>query len=149
MAQNSREVFFRPEELSRTAKLLSPQIFNLCQLLLNQSTRPFTIVPLRAMQYLSIISRSEIIFIDGNGRYHSRGEFTGRCIGYAWQFTSNSPRTSICESVDYDFVRYCDERSSDEYRLVTEFSRDADSQLKKNYREKYQNWQCEIIPLKQ
>jgi len=83
-----QETFFRPEEISRSTQKLSASIFNAYRLLLTRSSGDCVFVPLRSIQFQSVATEHEIIFIDSYGPYHSQKESAGRCISYAWQFSS-------------------------------------------------------------
>ena len=125
------EKIFRPEEISRSTQKLSASIFNAYRLLLSRSNGDCVFVPLRPIQFQSVATDREIIFIDSYGPYHSQKGSAGRCISYAWQFSSAMTRHSLIEPVEYDCVCYCRNPDSTGTRLITEFNQAVDDCLAK------------------
>ena len=125
------ETFFRPDEISRSAKVLAASIYNTYRLLLSRCDGNSIFVPLRSMQFQSLSTPNEVIFIDGCGAYHSEGQSAGRCISYAWQFSSPMNRQSLTESVGYEWVCYCQDSDSMERRLPAEYQREVRNYLAK------------------
>jgi hypothetical protein len=126
-----QETFFRPEEISRSTQKLSASIFNAYRLLLTRSSGDCVFVPLRSIQFQAVATKLEIIFIDSYGPYHSQQGSAGRCISYAWQFSSAMTRHSLIEPVEYDCICYCHDPNSTGTRLITEFDRAVDDYLAK------------------
>ena len=144
-----QETFFRPDEISRKSKVLAASIFNAYRLLLSRSDGNCVFVPMRSMQFQSVATANEVIFIDSYGAYHSHGESAGRCISYAWQFSAPLNRDSLTQSVKYEWVCYCQNSVSMDSRLPAEFHREVEYHLSKFPRETDQNFNLNISPLKQ
>ena len=144
-----QETFFRPVEIFRSRKVLAASIFNAYRLLLSRSDGNCVFVPLRSMQFQSVATANEIIFIDSYGAYHSQGESAGRCISHAWQFSAPMNRHSLTQSVDYEWVCYCQNSVSMGSRLPAEYHREVENHLSKLPGETRQNFKLSIIPLKQ
>ena len=141
------ETFFRPVAISQSAKVLAASIFNAYRLLLNRSDGNCVFVPLRSMQFQSVATANEVIFIDSYGIYHSEGESAGRCISYAWQFSTPMNRQSITEPVDYEWVCYCQDSDSMEIRLPAEYHREVGNYLAKLPAQNHRDFKLKIIPL--
>jgi hypothetical protein len=144
-----QETFFRPDEISRKSKVLAASIFNAYRLLLSRSDGNCVFVPMRSIQFQSVATANEVIFIDSYGAYHSHGESAGRCISYAWQFSAPLNRDSLTQSVNYEWVCYCQNSVSMDSRLPAEYHREVEYHLSKFSRETDQNFNLNIIPLKQ
>ena len=116
------ETFFRPEEYSRTAVMLSADTYNLCRLLLSGSTTDYLFVPVRSMQYLAVITNHEILFVDSQDYAIKDGE-GGRVVVLSWQTESTGRRSSLDEPVPIEVVYYKAGMESVQLRLMSEFPR--------------------------
>jgi hypothetical protein len=79
------ETFFRPVELSRERLAIPAALFNRCRVLRKRSPTRHLFVPIRNMQYLTVVDSDEIIFVDSNGGYAVQDGQGGRIIKLAWQ----------------------------------------------------------------
>lgn len=91
------ETFYRPAELSREARTLPAEIYNLAHRLLKRAATGCLFVPLRGMQFLAVLDADEIIFVDREGR---------RLIDLAWQRFVPQARRSLEDPVPYEAVYY-------------------------------------------
>src|SRR4030067_2643842 len=91
------ETFYRPAELSREARTLPAEIYNLAHVLLKRTAGGCLFVPLRGMQFLAVLDDKEFIFVDREGR---------RMIELAWMHFAPQVRQSIDETGFYDAVFY-------------------------------------------
>lgn len=91
------ETFYRPAELSREARTLPAEIYNLAHRLLRRAATGCLFVPLRGLQFLAVLDADEIIFVDREGR---------RLIELAWQRFAPQTRRSLEDPVPYDVVYY-------------------------------------------
>ena len=108
-----RESFYRPDTvLGRESRELSARVYNLAHLLLHRCTEPCLFVPIRSMQYLAVLDRDEIIFVDANNRPY---------IELAWQDFRPQNRAGLDDPVPFDLVYYLPQGSETMRRLVGEF----------------------------
>jgi len=91
------ETFYRPAELSREARTLPAEIYNLAHRLLKRTASDCLFVPLRGLQFLAVLDADEIIFVDREGR---------RLIELAWQRFVPQTRRSLEDPVPYEAVYY-------------------------------------------
>lgn len=119
-----RETFFRPDrEYRRASSTLPADLHNGLRLLLSREETPGgrgqVFLPIRALQYLAIADREEVIFVDGNGPYAHRDGEGGRPIAIAWR-PADTPRASLTDPVPYDIVYYAPGLEALQRRLVGE-----------------------------
>ncbi|HJV94759.1 MAG TPA: hypothetical protein VJ608_01930 [Albitalea sp.] len=91
------ETFYRPAELSREARTLPADIYNLAHHLLTRAGTGCLFVPIRSMQFLAVLDADEVIFVDREGR---------RLIELAWQRFAPQTRRSLEDPVPYEVVYY-------------------------------------------
>jgi len=91
------ETFYRPAELSREARTLPAEIYNLAHRLLKRTASDCLFVPLRGLQFLAVLDADEVIFVDREGR---------RLIELAWQRFVPQTRRSLEDPVPYEAVYY-------------------------------------------
>ena len=116
------EVFFRPPEVERLPSTLAADLYNATQRLLARSRTGCAFVPIRSMQYIGVIDRAEIVFVDSQA-YAQQGEQGGRLIVIAWQPRPAPERASLAEPVPRDVVFYERNLADVQRRLVGEFGR--------------------------
>ncbi len=114
------ETFFRPDEIARERTTIPARLFNRCRLLLARCDSDHVFVPVRSMQYQSVIDQQEIIFVD-NHAYAVRDGTGGRLIALSWVFGHAGPRSSLDEPVPMELVMYAEESRSLHRRLMAEF----------------------------
>jgi len=115
-----RETFFRPPEHSRRQSALRAALYNALQLLLRRHEGGSLFVPIRSMQYLAVVEREEVIFVDSQGGYaHQDGE-GGRIIRIAWRPAPPEQRASLSEPVPCEVVFYFPDLKEVQWRLMSE-----------------------------
>lgn len=105
---------YRDAELGRESRHLPAQVYNLTRRLISRSPSGIAFVPIRSMQYLAILDREEIVFIDH--QYKNR-------IEIAWQRFRPQGRASLDEAVPYEAVLYDPNAAATMQRLTGEFPR--------------------------
>ena len=98
MTESVTKTFFLPEEVERRAFTLPADIYNLAHTLLARSEFDCVFVPIRSLQYLGVITHSEIVFVDTQA-YAFNQEQGGRLIMLAWKFLHTGTRDSLQEPV--------------------------------------------------
>lgn len=88
---------YRDQEVAREHRQLSAATYNLAHTLLAKSQSGNLFIPIRTMQYLAILDREELIFLDG----------VRKCwIDIAWRSFHPQSRLSLDEPVSYVAVYY-------------------------------------------
>jgi hypothetical protein len=91
------------------------------------------------MQFLAVMDKNEIIFVDSQSYAVSKDE-GGRLILIAWQFPCSHDRAALTDSMPCEVVFYERKNSDIQLRLITEF-RQALESLDQRYRN-------ELLPAK-
>lgn len=102
----------RNAELQRELRLLPAAVYNTAHLLLEHSNEGVVFVPIRSMQYLAVIDREEIIFLDSENK---------NWVELAWQNFRPQQRNSLDEPVPYEVVYYDPTAAETMKRLLGEF----------------------------
>ncbi len=127
------ETFFLPTEVERRPWSVPAALYNLYRALLSRSETGHVFVPIRTMQFLAVMDKKEIIFVDSQSYAVSKDE-GGRLILIAWQFPHSHDRDSLSDAMPCEIVFY-DHRSNDiQLRLIAEF-RQALETLDQRYRD--------------
>jgi hypothetical protein len=103
---------YRDSELRREARHLPAEAYNTAHLLLEHSKSGVVFVPIRSMQYLAVIDRDEIIFLDSENK---------SWVEIAWQNFRPQQRIALTEPVPYEAVYYSQNASETMKRLLGEF----------------------------
>jgi hypothetical protein len=127
------ETFFLPKEAGRNSWSVPAEIYNLYRSLQVRSETGYVFVPIRTLQYLAVLDKHEIIFVDSLSYAVSKDE-GGRLILIAWKFASMHERDSLSEPVPCEVVFYERMNSEIQLRLVTEF-RQAMELVDQRYRD--------------
>jgi hypothetical protein len=106
------ETFERGDALARIETALPAITYNLTRILLAESERDCVFVPIRPMQYMAVIDREEIIFVDSQYK---------RWIEVAWRGFHPGDRASLDRPVAYQAVYYTPEGAELQRRLQAEF----------------------------
>lgn len=130
------ESFFRGAPILHKPAALSAELYNLSRILLSRAENGAVFVPIRAMQYLAVIDREEIIFVDA---IRSRST-----VVLAWRHFDPRVRLSITDPVSYEIYTYVAHTTEVALRLPGEFRR-AMLQLKDKQRP---NATAEVLPLR-
>ncbi len=104
---------YRDAELQREPRRLPATLYNTAHLLLEHSTDGVVFVPIRSMQFLAVIDREEIIFLDAEHKSQ---------VDIAWQHFRPQLRESLADPVPYEAVYYCDNAEKTMTRLLVEFA---------------------------
>jgi rubrerythrin len=121
MATISQETFFRPIEVNRKAWTIPAEAYNRVRALLTQSKEKNVFVPIRTMQFLAVLDKNEIVFIDADGGYRYQDNEGGRIIQLAWQHFGPHVRESLLEPVPCEIVYYSKNAEQTMKRLYREF----------------------------
>lgn len=105
-------ICYRDTELLREPRQLPAKIYNTAHLLLEHSREGVVFVPIRAMQYLAVIDREEIIFLIGEHKNR---------VEIAWQNFHPQRRETLTGPVPYDAVYYKPNTNETMQRLHAEF----------------------------
>lgn len=103
---------YRSNETSRETCSLPAKTYNLAFTLLARCTSGHLFVPIRSMQYLAILDKTEFVFIDGENKCW---------IDIAWQNFQSHTRTSLDQPVAYEAVFYRENQAKIMSRLQREF----------------------------
>jgi hypothetical protein len=106
------ETFYRRDELAREPRHLGAATYNLAHALLGRARHGCLFVPIRPMQFLAVLDREEIIFVDREG---------GRFIEIAWQSFRSQDRAALADPVPYEAVYYSPQAAALMARLHGEF----------------------------
>ena len=117
----SQETFFRPLEISHKAWTMPADSYNRTRSLFKQMPGHTIFVPIRTMQFLAIMDKNEIVFIDSNGGYMHQDDEGGRIIQLAWRNFRPGVRESILEPVPCTIVYYLEQAEQTMKRLYREF----------------------------
>lgn len=133
MTTEVTETFFLPREIERLDWSVPPDIYNLYRSLLIRNEKRPVFVPIRSMQFMAVLDRDEILFIDSQS-YAVSSNTGGRMILVAWQFTESCQRDSLNNPVPCELVFYEQKNDPTQLRLISEF-RQAMELLDRRYRE--------------
>lgn len=133
MSAKVTETFFLPHEISRESASIPADLYNVTHTILRRSDNDCVFVPIRSLQYLGIITASEIVFVDSMA-YTVQDGHGGRLIKLSWQFHHRVARDSLDAPMQCDVVHYHADAGEIELRLVGEF-RQALQLMDERYRE--------------
>ncbi len=105
-------VCYRNTEFERESRLVPAAAYNSAHLLLEHCREGVVFVPIRSMQYLAVIDREEIIFLDAEHK---------SWVEIAWQNFRPQQRGSLDEPVPYEAVYYNPVARETMQRLQVEF----------------------------
>ena len=127
------ETFFLPAEVEREKWMVPADIYNLYRSLQAGSETGNVFVPIRSMQFMAVLDRNEIIFVDSLS-YAVSNNVGGRLILLAWQFNKSHDRDALMDSMPCEVVYYQHKNSDLQLRLISDF-RQAMELLDKRYRD--------------
>jgi len=104
---------YRDTELQREPRQLPAALYNIAHLLLEHSADGVVFVPIRSMQFLAVIDREEIIFLDAERK---------NLVDIAWQHFRPQLRESLSDPVPYEAVYYSRDGQKTMNRLLAEFA---------------------------
>lgn len=126
------ETFFLPKEVERKQWSVPAEIYNLYRALWQRNLTGHVFVPIRNMQFMAVLDKSEIVFVDSQSYAVSKDE-GGRLILVTWKFAESIDRDALADPVPCEVVFYDKYDSNLQLRLVSEF-RQAMGLLDKRYR---------------
>lgn len=91
------ESFERNSALNREPRQLTASLYNRAHLLLAHAERDYLFIPIRRIQYLAVMDREEVIFVDGVG---------DRRIELSWRHFRPQDRAALTEAVPYTLEIY-------------------------------------------
>ena len=128
------ETFFLPKEVDRKDWSVAANIYNLYHSLQKRSQTGHVFVPIRSLQFMAVLDKNEIIFVDSQSYATSENE-GGRLILIAWKFALSHDRDALTDSMPCEVVFYEKSNNDLQLRLVSEF-RVAMELLDQRYRDK-------------
>ena len=89
--------FTRADEIGREQRTIPADLYNKIHLLFTRANGEHLFVPIRSMQYLAVVDKEEIVFVDGQGP---------RAIEISWQNFRASERENLRDPVSYTCIFY-------------------------------------------
>lgn len=133
MTTTVTETFFLPDEVERKSWSVPAEIYNLYHSLQMRCEVGHVFVPIRNMQFMAVLDKNEIVFVDSQSYAVSEDE-GGRLILIAWKFASSHDRDALTDPIPCEVVFY-EKKSTDlQLRLIAEF-RQAMELMDKRYRD--------------
>lgn len=126
------ETFFLPKEVERKNWSAPADIYNLYHSLQVRSQSGHVFVPIRSMQFMAVLDKNEIVFVDSQSYAVSKDE-GGRLILIAWKFAESHDRDALTDPMACEVVFYEKKNNDLQLRLVSEF-RQAMQLLDQRYR---------------
>ena len=115
------ETFFLPNEVDRKDWFVPAEIYNLYHAFQNRCEIGHVFVPIRTLQFMAVLERNEIAFVDSQSYATSKNE-GGRLILIAWKFTNSHDRDSLSDPMPCEVIFYEQKNSDLQLRLIAEFS---------------------------
>lgn len=142
-----RETFFRPDEaVARESSRIPAGIHNRMLELLRRSGGASVFVPIRAMQYLAVVERDEVVFVDGQGGYAYQDGEGGRLIRLVWRPAPE--RDSITAPVVCEIVYYFTDLREVQRRLLSEIGPALDQLLRRRRDRDIGAWEGRVLPFR-
>ncbi|MBM4189300.1 MAG: hypothetical protein FJ210_01120 [Betaproteobacteria bacterium] len=104
---------YRDTPVQRSTQTLPAALYNLTRTLLMRSPAECVFVPLRRLQYLAVIDRDEIVFVDS--------QYQG-VMAISWQKFQPHTRSTLEDAVPYECVLYHADEARVQQRLPIEFA---------------------------
>ncbi len=139
MTATTTETFFLPREVDRKPWLVPADIYNLYHSLLARKHVGHVFVPIRIMQFMAVLDKNEIVFVDGQSYAVTKnkdGESEGgRLILLAWKFPLSHDRDSLDEPMQCEVVFYDKKNKDLQLRIIAAF-KEAMELMDQRYRDK-------------
>jgi hypothetical protein len=103
---------YRENPILRETRHLPAEVYNLARLLLAHADKPCVFVPIRSMQYLAVIDREEIVFVDREQPSQ---------VQIAWQAFHRHERSALDERIEFEVAFYTADSLGVMARLMGEF----------------------------
>jgi hypothetical protein len=120
MATIVTETFFLPKEVERKQWSVPAEIYNLYRSLQMHCPAGHVFVPIRNMQFMAVLDKKEIVFVDSQSYAVSKDE-GGRLILIAWKFVESIDRDALTDPVPCEVVFYEKHNRDLQLRLISEF----------------------------
>jgi len=133
MTTTVTETFFLPNEVERKSWSLPAEIYNLYHTLQMRCDTGHVFVPIRNMQFMAVLDKNEIVFVDSQSYAVSKDE-GGRLILIAWKFSDSHDRDALTDPMPCEVVFYERQNKDLQLRLIAEF-RQAMELMDKRYRD--------------
>jgi len=133
MTTTVTETFFLPAEVERKAWQVPANIYNLYHSLHVRGQLGHVFVPIRSMQFMAVLDKNEIVFVDSQSYAVSKEE-GGRLILIAWKFPLSHDRAGLTDTMPCEVVFYQQKNNDLQLRLVSEF-RQAMELVDQRYRD--------------
>ena len=104
--------FSRADEIGQEQRKVSAELYNKICLLFSREGSDNLFVPIRSMQYLAVVDKEEIVFVDGQGP---------RAIEISWQNFRSCDRDNLREPVSFTCIYYDEKGREIMGRLQSEF----------------------------
>ena len=137
---NEKESFYRGDELGSEIRSLPAETYNTMRLLLDFSDTSCVFVPVRSMQYMAVIDKEEVIFVDGLK--------AKKVIELTWKSFKPQERENLIDPVSYSFTYYDEVAIETMKRLQWEFDKALHVQYDR-LKEKLPVKEADVIPLNQ
>lgn len=133
MTTTVTETFFLPKEIDRKTWSVPAEIYNLYHSLQRRNEVGHVFVPIRSLQFMAILDKNEIVFVDSQSYAVSETE-GGRLILLAWKFPSSHDRDSLTDAMPCEVVFYANKNSDLQLRMIAEF-KEAMELMDQRYRD--------------
>ena len=127
------ETFFLPKEVDRKTWSVPAEIYNLYHSLQRRNEVGHVFVPIRSLQFMAILDKNEIVFVDSQSYAVSETE-GGRLILLAWKFPASHDRDSLTDAMPCEVVFYANKNSDLQLRMIAEF-KEAMELMDQRYRD--------------
>jgi len=104
--------FTRKDEIGREQRTIPADLYNKIHLLFARLSGEHLFVPIRSMQYLAVVDKEEIVFVDGQGP---------RAIEISWRDFRVGEREDLRAPVAYTCIYYDEKGREIMNRLQSEF----------------------------
>lgn len=133
MTTTVTETFFLPKEVDRKTWSVPAEIYNLYHSLQRRNEVGHVFVPIRSLQFMAILDKNEIVFVDSQSYAVSETE-GGRLILLAWKFPASHDRDSLSDAMPCEVVFYDKKNSDLQLRMIAEF-KEAMELMDQRYRD--------------
>ncbi len=130
---NFTETFFLPREIERRNWQVPANTYNLYRSLQLRSETGHVFIPIRSLQFMAVLDKHEIIFVDSQSYATSESE-GGRLILLAWQLPLSHDRDALSDPMPCEVVFYEKPNRDLQLRMIVEF-RKAMEQVDHRFRD--------------
>jgi hypothetical protein len=149
MTAHDTQSFFTPDAFFCQKTRLLSKVYNLAHLLLRRSQSKHVFIPIRSLQYLAVIERNSIWFVDSQA-YAVRGDEGGRLIRVSWHpLIHANQRVGLTENMDCHVIFYGGDMGQIQTRLNGEFYQSMVLVDQRHRDSLNTNRKVSILPLKQ